>query len=311
VKSGKPMLLLGWGGQLFPFELSAEQAAALKLGERGLLVLTFQEPEGRRPEKSPFTLSDLRIDDGRPKLTGTVAYRRGAAHAGPLALRLSYPAGPGLLRVRREPVDPKAEEGKLAIGSAPLTAEDPQLGATVVVAEVCSAEGAGKPEAVLSNPVATVVMAAVGPPNDGLAGLRLAVPEGWTANYNKFLNVWDVTKPPPTPRSEAEVLRIEECPADARTAADYAAHLKEKDFLLPELPGWVELGPNEELSDGFVIKGVVKAFPNPKTPPVLGLLAVREIGGLRVRCLSATLRRAESRDEALAMFKGARFGPPE
>jgi hypothetical protein len=146
------------------------------------------------------------------------------------------------------------------------------------------------------------------PPKGGVAELQLMVPGGWQANYNKFSQAWTVTKPPPTPRSDAEVMRIEECPADARTPADYAAHLKGKDFLFVDWPAWVEVGKVEALPDGFVIKGVVKKYGNPKTPPVLGLVVVREIGGLKVRCFSATLRGEKSRDEALEMLKGATFG---
>jgi predicted Zn finger-like uncharacterized protein len=162
----------------------------------------------------------------------------------------------------------------------------------------------GEPE-VLPSPVVSLP----GPPKDGLAGLRLAVPDGWRANYNKFLGAWDVTKPPPTTRTSAEVVRIEPCPNQARTPADYTARLKDKDFLTVDLPGWVEVGNREDLADGFVIKGVVKKFPNPKTPPVLAFLAVRDIGGLRVRCFSGDLRTEMSRDAVLEMFKGASFGP--
>jgi hypothetical protein len=146
------------------------------------------------------------------------------------------------------------------------------------------------------------------PPKHRLAELELAVPGGWKANYNKFLPGWVVTKSPPTERSEAEELRIEECPTDARTPSDYAAHLKEKDFLNVDVPGWVEVGQTEDLPDGFVIKGVVKKFGNPKTPPTLGLIAVRNVGGLKVRCFSANLRSEKSREEVLEMFKGATFG---
>jgi hypothetical protein len=142
-----------------------------------------------------------------------------------------------------------------------------------------------------------------------LADLRPNVPDGWQAHYNKFLPAWQLTKPSPTGRVDAEVLRIEECPPDARTAADYAARLKEKDFLNIDVPGWVEVGDTGELPDGFFFKGVVKKYGNAKTPPVLGLLAVRDLGGLKVRCFSANLRNEASRDEALEAFRGAKVGP--
>jgi hypothetical protein len=162
-----------------------------------------------------------------------------------------------------------------------------------------------------AEPLPPPVVVAPPPPKDGVAGLQLAVPEGWRSNYNRFLGVWDLTKPPPTPRSDPEDVRIEPCPANARTPADYASRLKQNDFLNVEVPGWVEVGEREDLPDGFVFKGIVKKYPNPKTPPVLGLLAVREIGGLKVRCFSANLRTETSRDVILEMFKAASFAPPK
>jgi hypothetical protein len=312
LKSKKPSLLVGWAGELLLFELSAEQTKALKLGDRDLRLNSFSEPPGRRAEKPPFALSDLKMTSLMPKVVGTVVYRAGMAPAGPLVLRLAYPVG-SALRVRRQTIEAKGDSGTLMLNAQPLTTDDPQLsGPVVILVEVCSAEAAGKPEVVLSNAAAVLVTIAAGPPKDGVAGLQLSVPSGWKADYNKFLGGvggWVVTKPPPTARSEEEVVRIEECPAEARTAADYAAHLKDKEFLNVDLPGWVEVGDKEELPEGFVFKGVVKKFPNPKTPPILGVVAVREINGLKVRCFSANLRSEESREETLKMFKAAKFGP--
>lgn len=307
VKSKRPALLAGWGGELFPFELTAEQAKALKLAAGDLILTAFPQPAGPRPEKPPFVLSELKINGAAPKLAGAVAYRRGAAVAGPLVLRLSYPAGASL-RVRRQLAEPKAESGTLPFSFPPVTADDPEVsGPVVVLVEVCSAESAGKPEAVLSNPVAALVT--VPPAPKRLADLRLTAPEGWKVEYSTYRFAWLVTKPPPTPRSQEEVVRIEECPADAQTPAAYAAGLKEKDFLEPETPGWASAGDKGDLPDGFLFKGVVKKYDNPKTPPILGLVAVREINGLKVRCYSANLRSEASRDEALELFKGAKFGP--
>ena len=150
------------------------------------------------------------------------------------------------------------------------------------------------------------------PPKDGLAGLQLNVPDGWTANYNKFSFTWTLTKPAPTPRSNGEEFVIEECPADARTPEVYAARLKERDFLTGDVPGFVEVGNKGNLPDGFYFKGVVKKYPNGRTPPILGLAAVRDIGGLKVRCYSANLRTTKERpeglrEELLEMFKAAKF----
>ncbi len=309
-RSKKPALLAGWGGELFVFELSAEQARALKLGEHDVLANTFAEPAGRRPEKPTLTLSDMKLDGGSPKLAGTVVYRRGEGGAGPRVLRVSYPAGPSL-RVRRLAGDVKGINGTLPISGPPLTADDPQLsGPVVVFIEACSADG-NEPEAVLSNAVAALVTVSPGPPKGGLAELQLIPPRGWEANYNKFLGGeggWELKKAPPTPRSDGEDIRIEPCPKDALTPADYAAHLKEKDWLNVDVPGFIEVGAKEDLPDGFVIKGVVKKFPNPKTPPILGLVVVRDVGGVKVRCYSANLRGPDSLNEALEMFKGANFG---
>ncbi len=312
-RSKKPALLAGWGGELFVFELSAEQAKALKLGAADLLANTFAQPAGRRPEKPTLTLSDLKLDVGSPKLAGAVAYRRGEVSVGPIVLRLSYPAGPSL-RMRNQPAEAKEASGTLPISGPPLTADDPQLsGPIVVFVEACAADG-NQPAAVLSNTVAALVTVSPGPPKGGLAELQLTAPRGWEANYNKFLGGeggWEIKKAPPTPRSEGEEIRIEPCPKDALTPADYAAHLKEKDWLNVDVAAWVEIGAREDLPDGFVIKGVVKKFPLPKTPPTLGFVAVREIGGMKVRCYSSNLRGPDSLNEALEMFKAANFATPK
>jgi hypothetical protein len=310
-KSNAPVLLAGYGGELFQFELSADAARALQLGARDVRVTTFSEP-GEKPAKPTLTLSDLKIAADSPKLTGTVAYRRGAELTGPLVLRLSHPSG-AMLRVQRQPVDGKAVGGSFSISLPSLATDDPKLsGPVVVFVEVCQGETA------VSNPVAALVTVVPGPPKGGLAELKLNVPDGWKADYNKFLGGvggWELTKPPPTPMSEGEVLRIEPCPDDARTPADYVAHLKEKDWLNVDVPGFVEVGQKEEWPDGFIIRGVVKRFGG-KTPPVLGFVAVRDINGLKVRCYSGSLRTTNkqpegSREELVEMFKAARFGSAE
>jgi hypothetical protein len=308
LKGKKPVLLVGWGSELLAVELAAEQARALKVAERDIAVAAYQEPAGQRSEKPPFALSDLKISGTGSKLSATVAYRRGEA----AVVRVSYLTG-STPRVQREPVEAKTASGTLTFGvSPPASADPPPGGPVVLVVEVCSAAGADKPDMVLSNAVAAVVTLPAAPPKGGLAELQLTAPAGWEARYNKFqggVGGWAVTKPPPTALSEAEQVRVEECPADARSPADYAAHLKDKDFLNVDLPGWVEVGPKEDLPDGFVFKGVVKKYAEKKTPPVLGLLVVRDIAGLKVRCFSANLRGEKSRDEALEIFKAATFGP--
>jgi len=229
---------------------------------------------------------------------------------GVVVLRVSYVMGPSL-EATPQTVDPKAESGTLSFRGRALP-QTQSRAPVVVVVEVCTV----KQDRVLSNAVTALVTPPAGPPKDGLAGLQLTVPEGWTAKYNIFLGAWVLQKPPPTPRSSPEELRIEECPADARTPADYAENLKKKDFLFVDLPGFVEVGDKEDLPDGFVIKGVVKKFTDPKTPPILGFVAVRDIGGLKVRCYSVNVRTSKDRPEGaredlLKMFKDATFGPPK
>jgi hypothetical protein len=307
-KSKGPVLLAGYGGELFQFPLSSDAAQALKLGPRDVHVTTFAEPAGK-PAKPALTLSDLKISADSPKLTGTVTYQRGAGIAGPLALRLSYPSG-AALRVRRQPAEVTTASGSLGISLPPLTADDPKLsGPVVVFVEVCSGEAA------VSNPVAALVAVVPGPPKGGLAELRLRVPDGWDANYNKFLGEWVIKKPPPTPMSGGQEVRIEPCPDDAGKPDNYAAHLKEKDWLTGDGPGFAEVDQKEEWPDGFVIRGVVQRFGG-KAPPTLGFVAVRDINGLKVRCYSANLRTTKefpegSRQELIDMFKAAKFGPPE
>jgi hypothetical protein len=171
-------------------------------------------------------------------------------------------------------------------------------------------EAAGPP----APPASPPVVAKPGPPKGGLAELELTAPRGWQANYNKFLGGtggWELKKPPPTPRSEGENVRIEPCPPDATAPADYAAHLKEKDWLNVDVPGFIEVGPKEDLPDGFVIKGVIRKFSNAKTPPVLGFVAVRDLAGMKVRCYGADLRSTESLDDTLEAFKAAKFAAPK
>jgi hypothetical protein len=309
LKAKKPAILAGWGDELLVLEPSVEQARQLKLGERDVVVAAYPEPPGRRSAKPLLTLSDLKTSGSGSNLGGAVAYRGADISMGAIALRLSFVGGPAL-RVERQPANAKGATGSLTFRVPPVPAGSPATGPVVLVAEVCSDDG----ERVLSNPVAMLLTRPQAAARGGIAELQLSFPAGWEGHYNKFLGGvggWPLTKAPPTPRSEPEELRIEECPADARTVADYTTHLKQKDFLNVDVPAWVELGQPEELSDGFMIKGIVKKPLNAKAPPTLGLVAVRDIAGLKVRCYSANLRSEKSRDEALEVFKSASFAAPK
>ncbi len=140
-----------------------------------------------------------------------------------------------------------------------------------------------------------------------LSTLALTLPTGWKAKQNRFLKCWDVWKGADGTPPERDVVRIELCPAEAQTAAVNATLAKSKGE--PDFDGgWKEVGEKQALPDGFYIFGTVRATPEPKAGPLLGLVAVREVEGLKLRCRSSSLRDETSRTEALELFRGAKLG---
>jgi hypothetical protein len=140
-----------------------------------------------------------------------------------------------------------------------------------------------------------------------LSVLVLTLPTGWKARQNRFLKSWDVWKGADATPPERDVVRIELCPTDAQTAAVNAALAKAKGE--PDFDGgWREVGEKQALPDGFYIFGTVRATAEPKAGPLLGLVAVREVDGLKLRCRSSNLRDETSRAEALELFRGAKLG---
>ncbi len=139
------------------------------------------------------------------------------------------------------------------------------------------------------------------------SALVLTLPTGWKARPNRFLKCWDVWKGTDAAPPERDVIRIELCPTEAQTAAVNAALAKAKGE--PDFDGgWKEVGEKQTLPDGFYIFGTVRATPEPRAGPLLGLVAVREVDGLKLRCRSSSLRDETSRSEALELFRGAKLG---
>src|SRR5262249_15786740 len=98
VKSGKWMVLCGWDGDLFDFEVPPEQAEAMGFPP-GSDVDVHSVPYGEQLRKPrQFTVAALKIDnaakfDPAKKITGSVVCKRLAVGEGNLALRLTL-AGP-------------------------------------------------------------------------------------------------------------------------------------------------------------------------------------------------------------------------
>jgi hypothetical protein len=97
MKSEKPTLVVGWGEEVFPLELTAEQAAqsAVRGGEIGVRKIKAPDDVGRYAE---HRLSGLKLDrntlDPGTRLTGSVPYQRLAGKGeGFYSLRLTYLVG--------------------------------------------------------------------------------------------------------------------------------------------------------------------------------------------------------------------------
>jgi hypothetical protein len=98
LRSGKAAILVVRAGELYVFELSPEQAAAIPLADNGRFFQPILVPDRRRPEPR-FALSGLAFDGGtrfrgNDKVAGSVLCRNGGAAEGPFALRMTY-FGPG------------------------------------------------------------------------------------------------------------------------------------------------------------------------------------------------------------------------
>jgi hypothetical protein len=89
-------------------------------------------------------------------------------------------------------------------------------------------------------------------------------------------------------------------------AATYAEKLKEEDFD-DYLRVYTEITETGQLPDGFFITGLVQDQGAPDSPPGLGLVMVRRVDGLRIRCKGSNLADEAIRTEAMEIFKSAGF----
>jgi hypothetical protein len=137
------------------------------------------------------------------------------------------------------------------------------------------------------------------------------LPDGWKSNYLKLLRGWEFTKytPGPDGLNESNDVGVRELSdTDPRNADDFAAKLKEKDFLdIGKV--WTQVTERGRLPDGFYVKGVVADTEDRRQKPALGLVVVRKVGGLTLRCKSSNLRSEALRTEAIELVTSARFGP--
>jgi hypothetical protein len=141
-----------------------------------------------------------------------------------------------------------------------------------------------------------------------MSKLQATLPEGWKADYNKFLRAWDFTKYTPGPNGLNESNRltvIEE--AEPLTADAFAEKLKEKDFLSIDQV-WTEITEKGQVPDGWFIKGVVTAYRDKNEKSRLGLVVVRDVAGVKLRCKSTDLRSEALRKEALDVCRSLKFG---
>lgn len=178
-------------------------------------------------------------------------------------------------------------------------------------------ELAGPPRAAPKPPAVAVGPAA--PPPDGPPGppppkadmekLQLTLPEGWKAEYQRFSQTWELEKYTPAAGGlrESSNVAIDRLPDDAPATPDaYAEKLKVKDFQGIGY-AWSEITEKKALPDGFLITGQVRDYEDKTAPPRLGLVMVRTIDGVKVRCSSGRLRSQALREEAMQILKTAGF----
>jgi hypothetical protein len=141
-----------------------------------------------------------------------------------------------------------------------------------------------------------------------MSKLQATLPPGWKADYSKFLQAWDFTKftPGPNGLNESNRLTVME-EADPLAVDAFAEKLKEKDFLSIDQV-WTEVTEKGKLPDGWFIKGVVTNYRDKNDKPRLGLVVMREVGGVKLRCKSTDLRSEDLRKEALDLCRSLFFG---
>jgi predicted Zn finger-like uncharacterized protein len=324
LKSKKPTMLAGWNENFFVFEFPPEQAAGLKLAKNTMVFKGIAQDIVQR-DNQPVTLSDLKIAnagalDSDARITGSVAYKTmGEVKGGVLMLRLCYAAG-NATRIKSHVIGQTmpADSGRIAFSLYAADSADPGYhGPLVLFFEIYEHTGQARRRPVLSNTVAAVVVvtdpsyANLAPPPSkkvGLDKLEVKLPSGWKADYHKFLESWDFEKytPAASGLNESSVLRVATVIDEPADVNAYAEKLKQKDYIDLEY-AFTEITAKEKLPDGFLVKGVVSNYKNTKEKPRLGLAMIRTLGGVRVYCVSTSLRSEALRQEAIELFKSARL----
>ena len=325
VKSKRPTLLVGWADALFVFELTAEQARLTDLPESRPVIVPIPsaDDQPRGPPQAVF--ASLKIEqadhiDSYQNLKGSIPFKRVGKGSGPFALRLTYLVAKNRFRATFPLGNALAGDRKVLEFALPSMNASGirETGPMIVILELVGLDGVNGPGklAVLSNPVATLVEITGGVPAPPgtmeMVNLRVKLPPGWQANFNKSLREWKLEKHTRTADGidQPNTLRLSELRGDTPETLDaYAARLKEKnwhDFGF----FWPQITEQSTLPDGFVIKGLVQDHTDPSAPPRFGLVMVREICALKVRCKGTNLRSEAIRQEAMELFKTAAFGTP-
>ncbi len=143
----------------------------------------------------------------------------------------------------------------------------------------------------------------VAAPKASPSRLEVRLPEGWKADYNRFSRKWTFEK-----ELAAETIRVTvgELLDDVKDADACATKLKRRDLVDVDDSEWLfgEVTAREKLPDGFLVKGVTLRARN-RLEKRLGLVMVREVGGLRLVCQGTALTSEALRDEVIEMFRAA------
>jgi hypothetical protein len=182
---------------------------------------------------------------------------------------------------------------------------------SLTIVEKAEPELIAPPEVVVSaEPVRPPVAMTPEEALKALARLEVKLPEGWQGDYNKFRG-WTFTRTAPGLDGKEEhridVRLFDDPGADVE---GYAAKLKQRDFLDFDPDHYfAQITDTQKRPDGFVITGVVKSSTGVKEKPRLGLVMVRDLGGVKLRCASTQLYSDAVRQEAIELFQSARIGP--
>lgn len=142
-----------------------------------------------------------------------------------------------------------------------------------------------------------------------MSRLVVKLPDGWSADYNRFAQKWTFTRDVPGEKGPQKVrLTVGEMLDDAKDVEACATKWRRRDLVDVDEPigTIVEITAKEKRADGYVIKALVRqTTERPEKRPAF--VAVREINGLKLLAHAGDLPSESLRDEALALFENARF----